>query len=112
MTANGDASCHLALSQDKAGQLKVERVIHTLCIYPHIVPNQCAVHLLEGILQKYQQSSLYDLCTIFQVFLNCTEIQVSIQWLVLFVYGTSMTSMLAQQINAPFLNVNMKVNKS
>lgn len=53
MTANGDASCRLPLSTDKTGQLKVERVIHTLCTHPHIVPNQCAFHpfyLLEGFL--------------------------------------------------------------
>lgn len=69
MTANGDTSCRLASFTDKTGQLKAERVIPTLCTRPHIVPIQCAVHFFDwDTKKKHQQSSLYDLCSIFQVF--------------------------------------------
>lgn len=46
ITANEDASCPLALSRYKTEQLKVERVGHTLCIHPHIVPNQLFIFLI------------------------------------------------------------------
>lgn len=69
MTAIGDASCRLALSKYKTEQLKVERVGHALCIHPHIVPNQLFIFLVG---HHTSIIILYNLCTIFQIFLVWT----------------------------------------
>lgn len=65
MTANGDTSCRLASFTDKTGQLKAERVIPTLCTRPHIVPIQCAVHLLDWDTKKSINKVVYMTCALY-----------------------------------------------